>query len=538
MDALVRAGSCKHESRTRRRKDGTNIRRQSTVAVEYQQPNKARAQVEANLEIHVPQSKPLAPKSRTYTQEEFRNLLDYYRSDDSRRDEFEAHLKGNKNDKPNNRGLGGRLDRDQGGGPADTFAGHGVHGHPSETAIEELQSLVDGLGRLVADEASPQQIFDLYSRLPQPGILHLTPKLRRLITRRLSVLDNKNPEHTLNYLSLLDDYTAAGLRIPRGAWNSAISLGGNTRAVQVADVELALRLWKAMENEANVTSDVATFNILFDIAAKAGKFALADMVLDEMRKRKHKFNRFTMCAQIFSFGLRGDGEGVRVAYRHFVEQGEIVDTVILNCVIASLLNAGEPQPAEAVFSRMRRLAEEKEGKTYEPRLKEKQRELGRIFDWVLRNSQFLKEAAWERVQSVASLAPDARTCNLLISHFCRAGELHRTAAILDEMEAMRIVPNNWTFRALVKGFVMHGGVRYSTWTSVRLESIWQSYKASVEVEELDLYLDKAMAFLTLAAFRKCCGAHRALEVWEELRTLWKLDTPFEQVVHPPRDAGV
>jgi pentatricopeptide repeat protein len=73
----------------------------------------------------------------------------------------------------------------------------------------------------------------------------------------------------------------------RTEWNSAMSFAGRyLRKVGDVQVETATQIWLRMEKEAGIESSATTFSILFDVATKAGKFALADIVVKEMMQRK------------------------------------------------------------------------------------------------------------------------------------------------------------------------------------------------------------------------------------------------------------
>ncbi|KAK5182169.1 hypothetical protein LTR16_010282, partial [Cryomyces antarcticus] len=158
------------------------------------------------------------------------------------------------------------------------------------------------------------------------------------------------------YLSIVDDMKEAGIPMTVAEWNTAVAFAGRWyERVTAAEVENALHIWKEMEHQAGVQGTNVTFNILFDIATKAGKYVLAEMIMKEMQKRNLKYNRYFRFGLIYYYGLRADGDGVRRAYKDFVEAGEIVDTAVMNCVMVSLIRAGEPTAAEEVFLRMKRL---------------------------------------------------------------------------------------------------------------------------------------------------------------------------------------
>ena len=358
--------------------------------------------------------------------------------------------------------------------------------------ITVMQAFVN----LLLDDSSPNRaLFEVYRKLPDPGVAYLPRGVVRLFLQRMSTPWVKSERAMLRYLSLIDDMQKANLPITSGEWSSAIYLAGRTFSrVQDSDVAAAFRIWKEMEEQAGVQATNVTFNILFDIAVRAGKFVLGEAVLKEMHSRGLKLNRLGRVSLIFYHGLRGDGDGVRKAYRDFVEAGEIVDTLVLNCVMISLINAQEPIAAEQIYERMKRLqARMLKGKTEDnedalflryslPGSNMIDREmasnhLGRI----LVNASRLKNALpehREELQQLMPLTPDYITFRNLISHHARtSGDLDRLTVLMQEMHELFDLPFNATiFQILFRGFAIHGGSNLpdAKWSNKRLEIVWQA----------------------------------------------------------------
>ena len=401
----------------------------------------------------------------------------------------------------------------------------GDSSHVEKSAIENLQVT------LRDEDSSHEAIYGAYSAIPPPRITHLTYKIRRLLLRRLSVIERKTKEAMLRYLSVVDDMKAAGLPLTEAEWNSAIAYAGRCFVrVEAADIEVALHTWKEMEQEAGVQSGKVTFNILFDIAAKAGKFVLAEMILKEMDARRLRVNRFARVGFIYYHGLKGDGQGVRLAYRDFVESGGIVDTVVMNCVVASLIQAGELPSAEQVFERMKQMLSKKTGVVVPLMDWKRTRELGRALDRATVN--YNKDTVEiQRIRNEQYLGPDVHTFAILIEHHAtQTGELRRIAALIDEMHILGIPIRGHIFVKLFKGFAYHGGMRYTSWTKIRLESVWSSLQSVLEVEQQDVHVMKWMVIWVIRAFGKCCGRQRTLEIWEELITRWHPDSGEAETV--------
>lgn len=401
-----------------------------------------------------------------------------------------------------------------------------ARGSKEGIAVERL------IGVLNDEDNTQEAIFQAYSALPFPGVAYLSDKVRRRLFRRISVVERKSMETMLRYLSVVDDMKAADIPMISVEWNSAIAFTGRCFAkVTATEVELAIRTWKEMEQVAKVQSGSVTFTILFDIATKAGKFILAEMILKEMRARNLSINRFARVGIIYYHGLRGDGDAVRRAYKSFVQAGEIVDTVVMNCVIASLIRAGEPSAAHNVYERMKAIYSSKTGSPVPAEDWKAVRELGRVLVRAARVYCNDPEGR-QRVQSETCLAPNLRTYAIFIEHHVvETGELRRITALLEEMLFLGVPMHGRIFVKLFKGFAIHGGVRYTSWTRPRLESVWVSLLAVLDKGALPgVAVRKWMVVWAVKAFRKCYGRRRALEVWAELGTRWKPSAVEEQVV--------
>ncbi|KAL9002985.1 MAG: hypothetical protein Q9188_004119 [Gyalolechia gomerana] len=394
----------------------------------------------------------------------------------------------------------------------------------------EQKQPIEGLQTLLDDEMSlHEQIYEAYSQLPSPGVKYLSAHYRRLLFHRLSVIEVKNRKAMLRYLNLVDDMKEASLPLNVAEWTSAIAYVGRCFwHVEASDVENALKIWKKMEQQAGVRSGNVTFNVLFDIATKAGKFVLAEMILKEMKARGLEYNRFSYVGIIFYYGIKGDGAGVRRAYREFVEAGQIVDTVVMNCVIASLIRAGELPAAEQVYERMKRLLYEKTAQPVPISDWKYSRDLGRVLDKAARAARG-DEQRLHRLQAEQYLAPNLRTFCIFIDHHVRTtGELRQVTALLGEMQSLHIPMHGRVFLKIFQGFGRHGGVKYTSWTGQRLETVWESLLLALDQEIEDVQMVKWMVVWVIRAFAKCCGRERTLQIWENVRDRWKISGEDEK----------
>ena len=403
--------------------------------------------------------------------------------------------------------------------------------HATRIAVKRLVSMLN------QEDCPHDAILKAYSALPSPGVIHLSPWKRRLLLRRLSTVEHKNSCGLVRYLSIVDDMKAANLPMTEAEWNSLLAFTGRCFSpVQAAEVESALEIWKEMELDSTVQSGEVTFNILFDLAAKAGKYVLAEMILKEMRARNFPLNRFARTNIIYYHGLLGDGDAIRDAYRAFVEAGEIVDTVVINCVIASLILAGEPQAAELVYERMKRMYFAATDGSSPPRCNWRQsRALGRSLERAGSDMRFGSKE-YHNLQNEQLLCPDSRTYTIFIEyHVVKTGELGRIMSLLEEMQALQVPVSGRIYVKVFKGFAKHGGVRYTSWTGARLEKMWSSllivlgHQGDKEAAE-NVRLGKWMVVWAVRAFYYCCGHARAMDIWAELRSRWKPSHEEEMAV--------
>lgn len=398
--------------------------------------------------------------------------------------------------------------------------------------LDEMPTVFEMLRILRDDEAEQLQVFSAYSAMPFPGVAYLEDRDRRRLFHQLSRVEMKSPQTMMRYLSVIDDMKSADIRIRESEWNSAISFTGRCYAkVTAVEVEAALRMWKEMEEEAGVKSGNVTFSILFDIATKAGKYVLAEMILKEMASRNLCLNRFAHTGLIYYYGVRQDGQGVRKAYRELVEAGHIVDNVVMDCVTASLLRAGELPAAEQVYERRKQLFARMTDAKVPTMNWRKMRELGNVLDKA--------RLAWtddkqkvQQIQAEQYLGPDLRMYTSFVEYHCSvSGELRRITNMLDEMQSFGIPMSGRIFVKIFKGFAFHGGVKYTSWTRARLENVWISLKSVLDSEVKDVSIQKWMVIWMIRAFAKCCGRERTLELWAEVRSRWKPDPEELVSVH-------
>ncbi|KAL6242601.1 hypothetical protein RBB50_010247 [Rhinocladiella similis] len=366
--------------------------------------------------------------------------------------------------------------------------------------LHEVRVTQDFVDLLLDNHSSNAELFKAYKRLPQPGMAFLPRGIVRIFLQRMATPWQKSEKSMIRYLSLIDDAQRADVPVTRAEWASAIYLAGRSfTKVTQSEVNAAFRIWRRMEHEAGVKAHHVTLNILFDIAVRANKFPLAQMVLKEMHDRGLRLNRLGRVSIIYYHGLRADGDGVRKAYRDFVDAGEIIDTLVLNCVIASLYNAQEPTAAEQIYERMKSLQQNlRRGKRDDGQTVLYRRYPlpgGEVIEHelaanhlkrVLLNASRLKDILPEQhqqLQDAMPLTPDHVTFRTMISyHVNVSGNLNRITVLLDEMNTLFNLPmQSVFFQLLFKGFALHGATRDpdASWNNQRLDMVWKACQDAI-----------------------------------------------------------
>ncbi|KAJ9297863.1 hypothetical protein DTO271G3_4084 [Paecilomyces variotii] len=338
---------------------------------------------------------------------------------------------------------------------------------------------------------STQYIFRLYREIPSPGVAYLSKRSRGFLLRRFADPPDRRWVDARRYLALIEDMNAAGLPVSRALWTSAIHFAGRASGrVFKRDLRRAIGIWHQMERVAGIESDDVVFSTLFDIAIKAGQYTVADRLMEEMKTRGIPFRRSMKVSKIYYHGFLRDVEGIRRAFDDFIKSGEIVDTVVLNCLIVSFLKAGEPGTAEQLYDRMMEAQKklEKELQVGSQRLphhptltsdmptyRKRMRELRRT----LNLSTSLRDELPEEhrlLQDSLSMAPDTRTFHIFLSyHASQTGNLFAFMSVLKDMErTFDVPPRAMVYLFLFEGFARFGRKRRQ-WSAERLQDVWKSY---------------------------------------------------------------
>ena len=350
-------------------------------------------------------------------------------------------------------------------------------------------------------------IWSIYQRLRPPRPRYLSDNTIRSLFRHLAWVEFRDLESCQRYFTFLNECAGEGVPILPQEWNTAISFAARwTRNATSEEVKTAIETWMRMEKSGAEATNV-TFNILFDAAARAGRFALADTIFNEIKVRELPLDRNFRTSMIYYAGLRRDGDAVRQAFRDLVNAGEIVDTAVMNCVIVSLVRAGEAASAENVFSKMKDLHETKFGALGPKNWRERKQLNVALNREALRLRQdreqhessffggsFSTDDQRERAQRAAPIHPDAQTCRILLKyHASRSGNLVRCRELIAEMKKGGQSVHGSVYMYLLKGFCVHGGHAYTAWNRKALEEFWEEFLRASSSTEFERAVEAAKA---------------------------------------------
>lgn len=371
-------------------------------------------------------------------------------------------------------------------------------GDPLEESPLEESPLKKFIDAMSDPRKSNQYIYRLYRDLPDPGVAHMPGRIRGELLRRFADPIHKRWPDARRYLNVVEDMIQADLHMSRSLWTSAIHLAGRAAGkVRKQDLVRAISVWRQMEHHGKIESDEVIFTVLFDIAIKAGQFTVAERIIEEMKKRWIGFTRFGQVSKIYYYGMVGDANGIRKAYGEFINSGNIVDTVVLNCLLASFSRVGDIKTVMELYESMleahrslrkRLSALPRDLRSNEqltgllpaltsemPFYRRKNRELGRQLKLLaaLKNKYPEQHRA---IQQALPLSPDTRTFHVLLTHHAyRSGNLERLMSILEDMEEIyAIPPRGMIYVILFEGFAWHGGKR-KQWSADRLRYTWETF---------------------------------------------------------------
>jgi pentatricopeptide repeat protein len=291
------------------------------------------------------------------------------------------------------------------------------------------------------------------------------------------------------YFILLEECVGEQIALTPIEWSAAMHYAGRSaRHGTDNEVKDSIELWLKME-ESGVQATNVTFNILFYVAVRAGRFALADTIYNELLSRNMVLDRYFRASMIYYAGSKGDGDAVRKAFNDMVNAGEIIDTAVMNCVILSFIRSGEPSAADHVFRKMKALSESKFG-TQGPTDWRAQRKLAKLLNKTGRQlraeredheksffgAPFSGDDKREQIQEASPIAPDPRTYRLLLRYHTRvSGDLDRVRELLAENKQRGFHLHGSVYLGIFSAFIIHGGYVSSAWKPSVLEAYWKEF---------------------------------------------------------------
>jgi len=513
VQALARAGSCPEHAKQMSTLRGAT----SGIKSHHKARRKSASHDHERREFQSTQAQRKGPikKVKQFAENELKALVDYYGIDLAAESQEET------------------VDE----GPLVWNVGDDHEPWPSDDPqVNSTTAMIEEL--LKNEDTAHELLAELYKLLPSPGVVYLRSQTIHALLHHLSVLERPTEIAMHRFLAILDDMNKAHIHIIRSEWTTAIHLVGRFMGkVSGEEVQSALHVWRDMEHRAGVKGGTVTMNVLFDIAVKSGKYTLAETFLKEMKVRGLKMHRHFRTSLLYYYGVMQNGNGVRKVYHEMVEAGDVVDTVVMNAVMASLIRAGEPGAAEHVFERMKKMHAAKASpfpgnkpfniRTWRGRrsfgihLTNEARELTKVGDLDKR----------KELQELAPIAPNSRTYSILIRHHARVvGDIDRVNDLLREMGYNGVPLEGSIFVVIFHGFNNFGGVRYSSWTADKLEQTWTEYLKAVDQKLDRTWFSKMAVVSALKAFKKCMDSERTLRAWEEVRHVWEPSQADEQAV--------
>lgn len=334
---------------------------------------------------------------------------------------------------------------------------------------------------------SHDSIWRAFQKLQTPRLRYMDDRMIRSILGQLTWTEYKTDDVARHrYFTLLEECVGEQIPLTETEWTAAVQFAGHAVKDRTnQQVKDAVELWLRME-EHGVQANNVTFNTLFYVAVKAGRFALADTLYKELKSRGMELDRYFRISMIYYAGMRGDGDAVRKAFNELVNASEIVDTAVMNCVILSFIRSGEAAAADNVFRKMKALHQEKFG-TKGPGDWRGQRKFAKLLNRTgsqLREERETHQESFfgtafsgddrrEAIQKVSPIAPNARTYRILLRYYTRvSGELNRVLELLGECKERGFHVHGSVYVNIFTAFVIHGGYAHSDWKPSVLESFW------------------------------------------------------------------
>lgn len=337
---------------------------------------------------------------------------------------------------------------------------------------------------------SNQYVFSLYKRLPNAGLSILSVEERAQLLYRFAHPPDRRRSNARNFLILFNDMIQAGFKLSKSMCTSAIYFTAHkVPRLEKRDLMDAIAIWHRMESMYSLEADGVVFELLIRIATLSGHFAVGDRMYQEMKKRGMRLSRRGHVTMLYSYGTRRDVEGVHKTFEELVSLGQVVDTTVLNCLIASLLKAGDLNTAQQIYSRMIRdhVNDIAEAATVRPKAvlfpststdfavrRMRSQNLCAIFEAYLERKKMQGKEPLPELH--VPIVPNIRTFAILLRHHCLfTGDLTAVSQLLDDMEKIfESPPRVIIYYFLFCGFGTHSSAK--GWTEKLLLGAWDAFK--------------------------------------------------------------
>jgi hypothetical protein len=126
-------------------------------------------------------------------------------------------------------------------------------------------------------------------------------------------------------------------------------------------------------------------------------------------------------------------------------------------------------------------------------------------------------------QYLMPTTPNLGTYLTLINHYAfRLGDLSAVARYLDDMKSLHIPLHGAVFKAIFRGFALHGGApgSGSSWNEQRLRSIWAALLKALDDETEGLYISVWLILWALRAFDRCSSPEMVFKAYNSLASRW------------------
>ncbi|GAM87205.1 hypothetical protein ANO11243_052270 [Dothideomycetidae sp. 11243] len=399
-----------------------------------------------------------------------------------------------------------------------------------------LESHIADLERVLErQDNNIEQLSYAYHKIPEPRVKYLGHRTLTDLLKTLRQAEIKTAECSKLYMIIMDDMARSAMDPSVRDLTSALVFAGRIVGIDPNEgLEKAMDIFRQME-EGNRRADIVTFNTLGDLALRARRFDLFRSLLTETKQRGIQQDRYTGMLKIRYWGLLRNASRVKRAYRDMVAQGELVDTVVLNCVIKYLSVAGDHFTAEKTFERMKEIDDDKSHrqKVVPSDQWDKQRQLAKILrysSWLFR----FDRKSLQQLQDATPTCPNTHTYRIIIRHHCFAtGNLHRIIDLLVEMQDRGLFLTRPVFFMVFAGFATHRRGNFSPWSIFQLNSMFELLMRYVDLSK-DIAITHGMpqkydnkcelngriVEVILQAYAEHSNSAKVRQVWEHIRAKW------------------